>query len=134
MKWPDSMQWVLVGEMKPSFYLDEDVSPVYAQVLEKNGFVVTTTAQSGGTEKSDAAQLTHCIEKGAILITHNLPHFADLAGLVLASGGHYPGIIGIHQLDRLGRRRSIGDIAKRLLEYVKNKDSHEFQDTFQVIA
>ncbi len=119
--------------MKPSFYLDEDVSPVYAQVLEKSGFVVTTTAQSEGTGKSDTTQFAHCIEKRAILVTHNLPHFADLSNLVLASGGHHPGIIGMHQLDRHGRPRSIGNVAQQLLEYVKNKDSHEFQDTFQVI-
>jgi len=124
----------VVGEMKPAFYLDEDVSPVYSQVLERNGFAVSTTPQSGRTEKSDASQLTYCIEKGVILITHNLSHFAGLSGLVLASGGHHPGIIGIHQLDRHGCRRSIGDVAQRLLEYVKNRDSHEFHDTFQVIA
>ena len=120
--------------MKPSFYLDEDVSPVYGQVLEKNGFTVLTTAQSGRREKSDAVQLTYCIEKGSILITHNLSHFSDLSNLVLASGGHHSGIIGIHQLDRHHTPRGIGDVAQRLLEYVKNKDSHEFQDTFRVIA
>lgn len=120
--------------MKPSFYLDEDVSPVYAQVLEKNGFTVSTTAQLGRREKSDAAQLIYCIEKGAILITHNLSHFADLCELVLASGGHHLGIIGMHQLDRHGGLRRIGDVARRLLDYVKDKDSHEFRDTFQVIA
>jgi predicted nuclease of predicted toxin-antitoxin system len=125
---------VLVGEMKPSFYLDEDVSPVYAQVLEKNGFMVSTTAQSGRTEKSDAAQLTYCIEKGVILITHNLSHFRDLSDLVLASGGHHPGIIGINQLDRHGRLRGIGDVARRLLDYVKDNNSDEFRDRFQVIA
>lgn len=124
----------MAGEMKPSFYLDEDVSPVYAQVLEKNGFTVSTTAQSGRTEKSDAAQLTYCIQKGTILITHNLPHFADLSDLVLASKGHHPGIIGIHQLDRHGRPRRIGDVAQRLLDYVKDKDSDAFRDRFQVIA
>lgn len=122
----------MLGEMKPAFYLDEDVSPVYAQVLEKDGFAVSTTAQSGRTEKSDASQLTYCIEKGVILITHNLSHFAGLSNLVLASGGHHPGIIGMHQLDRHGHRRSINGVAQELLEYVKNKDSHEFQDTFQV--
>jgi len=120
--------------MKPSFYLDEDVSPVYGQVLEKNGFTVLTTAQSGRREKSDAVQLTYCIEKGSILITHNLSHFAALSDLVLASGGHHPGIIGIHQLDRHGTLRSISDVARRLLDYVNDKDSPEFQGTFQVIA
>lgn len=124
----------MVSEMKPAFYLDEDVSPVYAQVLEKSGFAVSTTAQSGRTEKNDAAQLTYCIEKGLILITHNLSHFADLSDLVLASGGHHSGIIGINQLDRHHIPRRIGDVAQRLLEYVKNKDLHEFQDNFQVIA
>ena len=124
----------MVCEMKPSFYLDEDVSPVYAQILEKNGFTVLTTAQSGRKEKSDAAQLTYCIEKGSILITHNLSHFADLSKLVLASRGHHSGIIGIHQLDRHGGLRGIGDVAQRLRDYVNDKDSHEFQDTFQVIV
>lgn len=122
----------MVGEMKPSFYLDEDVSPVYAQVLEKNDFAVSITAQLGRAEKSDAAQLTYCIEKNMVLITHNLKDFDPLSDLVLASGGHHPGIIGIHQLNRHGSIRGLSLVAERLLDYVNDKDS--FQDTFQVIA
>jgi len=120
--------------MKPSFYLDEDVSPVFVQVLEKEGFVAVTTVQSGKSGKSDAVQLTYCIEKGSILITHNLPDFSDLSNLVLTSGGYHCGIIGIHQLNRHGTQRKIGDVSKRLLEYINKKDSETFRNTFHVIT
>lgn len=134
-KLPANTQWVaVVDEMKPSFYLDEDVPPVYAQVLEKNGFLASTTAQLGRLGISDAAQLTYCIDKGFVLITHNLSHFRDLADLVLASGGHHPGVIGIHQVDRHGRAKGFGQVADRLIDYVKHKDPIDLRDTFQVIT
>jgi len=114
----------VLGEMKPSFYLDEDVSPVYAQVLEKNDFAVSITAQLGRAEKSDAAQLTYCIEKNMVLITHNLKDFDHLSDLVLASGGHHPGIIGINQLNSQGSIRGLSLVAEMLLDCVNDKDSH----------
>ena len=120
--------------MKPSFYLDEDVPPVYVQLLEKKEFSAITTIQAGKSGKSDAVQLTFCIEKRSILITHNLNDFSDLSNLVLTSGGHHCGIIGIHQLDRHGNQLKIGEVSKKLLEYIDKKDSDVFLDTFQVIA
>ncbi len=114
--------------------MDEDVASVYVAVLEKEGFATITTVQTGKSGKSDAVQLTYCIEKGSILITHNLADFSDLSSLVLTSGGHHCGIIGIHQLDRHGTQREIGDVSQKLLECIKNKDSDVFRDTFQVIA
>jgi predicted nuclease of predicted toxin-antitoxin system len=120
--------------MKPSLYLDEDVASVYVTMLEKQGFSTVATDQMGNSGKSDAIQLTYCIENGLVLITHNIADFSDLSKLVLTSGGHHCGIIGIHQLDRHRTRRTIGDISKRLLEHINGKDSNVFQDIFQVIA
>lgn len=123
----------VADEMRPSFYLDEDVSPVYAVELEKIGCEVSTATQSDRTGKSDADQLAYSIERGAVLITHNVKDFGKLSKLVLASGGHHPGIIGIHQLDRRGRPRRLNEAVRKLTEYVENKDSDELRDTFQVI-
>ena len=88
-----------MGEMQPSFYFDEDVSTVYAMVLEMHGFSVSTATQPGREGETDTAQLAHSIENGAVFITHNAKHFAKLANLVRVSGGHHPGIIVISQAD-----------------------------------
>jgi len=123
----------VTGEMQPSFCFDEDVCMVYAMGLEKQGFSVSTATQSGRKGEKDAVQLTHSIENGAVFITHNTKDFAKLAKLVLASGGHHPGIIAIPQVDRHKRQRRINDIATKLVEYLRDKNSDELRDTFQVI-
>lgn len=121
------------GEMQPSFYFDEDVSPVYATELEKRGYTVQTTAGMGRTQKSDVEQLRYAVRQNAVLVTHNLSHFVELTNLVLASGGHHPGVIGIPQVDRLGRQRRLNEVARKLINRVQDSNSDTFQDTFQVI-
>ena len=119
--------------MKPSFYLDEHIPPVYAMELEKRGFAVLLATQSDRREKSDEDQLTYAIEKQAVVITHNLDDFGRLAKLVITSGGHHPGIIGISELNRHRQPRRIGEVIRKLVGYLEGKDSQDLQDTFQVI-
>lgn len=119
--------------MRPSFYLDEHIPPVYAMELEKRGFVVLLATQSPRRGKFDDEQLTYAIEKQAVVITHNLRDFSRLSKLVLASGGHHPGIIGIRELDRHGSSRRLNEALRKLIKYVEDKDSDDLRDTFQVI-
>lgn len=123
----------MTDEMQPLLYFDEDVSIVYAMELEKHGFSVSTATQSSTKGEKDAVQLTHSIENGAVFVTHNTRDFAKLGRLVLASGGHHPGIVAIQQLDRHKRQRRVNDTATKLVEYLGDKDSEDLRDTFQVI-
>ena len=119
--------------MQPLIYFDEDVSVVYVTILEKHGFSILTTSQCEKKGQSDTAQLSYCLEKKAILVTHNISHFAELAKLVIKSGGHHPGIIAIHQLDRNKRARQINEIANKLVEYLKDRSYQDLIDAFQII-
>lgn len=118
--------------MQPPIYFDEDVSTVYAIILEKYGFTVSAASECGMKSQSDATQLAYCIENGAVLITHNVKDFAELVKLLFVSGGHHPGIVGINQIDRHKRQRKINDIATKLVEYLRDKNSDKLRDTFQV--
>jgi predicted nuclease of predicted toxin-antitoxin system len=119
--------------MQLSVYLDEDVSPVYAVVLKQHGLLVTDAAERDKKGESDVAQLAYCIENGALLITHNIKDFTELAKLLYLSGGHHPGIVGINQLDRDKRHRKINEIASKLAIYLANKLPDELRDTISVI-
>ena len=119
--------------MLPLIYMDEDVSTVYATMLEKYSYSVSTTEQCGKKGQSDAAQLAYSIDNGAVLVTHNIKHFGELHKLVFASGGHHAGIIGINQTGRDNRHRSINEITTKLVQYLENKNSDQLKDTFQVV-
>lgn len=119
--------------MQPLIHFDEDVATVYATILEKHGFSVLTTTRRGTKGQTDTAQLSYCVKNKAVLITHDMPHFAELAKLVLASGGHHPGIIAVYQLDRNKRARQINEVANKLVEYLKGRSPPDLIDTFQII-
>ena len=119
--------------MRPLIYMDEDVSTVYAMILEKQCYSVSTTEQCGKKGQSDAVQLAYSIENGAVLVTHNIKHFGELHKLVFASGGHHAGIIGINQTGRDKRHRGINEIATKLVQYLENKNPVQLKDTFHVI-
>jgi hypothetical protein len=75
------------------FYLDEDLSPVIADVLRRRGLDVSSAHEVGTTQLSDAQQLHHAAQAERVLVTRNLRDFVLLAHDYIARGQTHSGII-----------------------------------------
>jgi hypothetical protein len=81
-------------------FLDEDLaSAVLTQVLRKAGHDVQLPADVGLSGKTDAEVLRHTLTVGRVVLSRNYRDFEQLHLLVLASGGHHPGVL-VERFDR----------------------------------
>ena len=79
-------------------YLDEDsAAALLVALLQRAGHDVQTPADVGLLGKDDPIQLTHAIRNDRVLPTHNADDFEDLHDLIMAAGGHHPGILTVHK-------------------------------------
>lgn len=79
-------------------YLDEDaVAPALARILRQAGHDVQLPAAVGLLGKDDAVQLTHAVREDRILLTRNYCDYENLHNLIVAVGGHYPGMFIIRR-------------------------------------
>lgn len=79
-------------------YLDDDtVSSVLIQLLREAGHDVRLPIEIGVAGAHDALHLTKAAVDGRIVLTQNYDDFKKLHDLVLAVGGHYPGILVIRR-------------------------------------
>src|SRR5688500_17575195 len=75
-------------------YLDEDSSgPLLAQLLRKAGHDVESVLERGTTRDPDPVVLTYAIGQQRVFLSRNHRDFKPLLDLVIASGGHHPGIL-----------------------------------------
>jgi predicted nuclease of predicted toxin-antitoxin system len=101
-------------------YLDDDSTKgLLVRLLNRAGHDIRLPADIGAIGKSDAVQLTHAVLEDRVLITHNYDDFEELHNLVLAAGGHHPGVIVIRKdnnpkrdLDQKGIVRALGKLIK----------------------
>lgn len=77
----------------PTLYLDEDVNPMLANILNQRGFSVQTTKGCSMLGQSDEAQLNFAIQKGYIFFTHNIADLSQLAKEYGKRGKEHAGII-----------------------------------------
>jgi len=77
----------------PTLYLDEDVNPMLADILNQRGFFVQTTKGCSMRGRSDEAQLNFAIQKGCVFFTHNISDFNRLAKEYGKKGKDHTGII-----------------------------------------
>jgi predicted nuclease of predicted toxin-antitoxin system len=79
-------------------YLDEDLaSRQLAGVLTGAGHDVEVPVRIGRLGDSDPVQLAHAIRESRIMLTRNSNDFEELHDLILASGGHHPGILVVRR-------------------------------------
>ncbi len=79
--------------LNPTLYLDEDVNPMVADILNQRGFSVQTTKGCSMLGRFDAAQLNFAVQKGYIFFTHNVADFSQLAKEFGRKGKEHAGII-----------------------------------------
>ena len=79
-------------------YLDEDsAAALLVALLQRAGHDVQTPADVGLLGEDDPIQLTHAIRDARVCLTHNADDFEDLDDLIMAAGGHHPGILTVRK-------------------------------------
>jgi hypothetical protein len=79
-------------------YLDDDsVSAYLVRLLRQVGHDVRLPAEIGMAGQRDAVHLLHAVQEDRVCLSHNYDDFEALHNLVLAVGGHYPGILVIRK-------------------------------------
>lgn len=77
-----------------NMYLDDNrTDKSLAGLLRKAGHTVVIPADVGLSGRSDARHLEHAVRNGLVMLTADRRDFGDLHEVVLASGGHHPGIL-----------------------------------------
>ena len=74
-------------------YLDEDISPVIANVLRSRGYDVISSHEVNMNGKGDKEQLDYAIQNERVLLTFNARHFAPLIEEYYQKGKEHFGII-----------------------------------------
>jgi hypothetical protein len=102
-------------------HLDEDVDRRHlADALRREGFLVTTSFETGLNGSPDIAQLEYASSRNAIFLTANVGDFAILHREWLRAGRSHSGIIVTPQ-----QRFSIGEIVRRISRIVtRHRDTH----------
>jgi predicted nuclease of predicted toxin-antitoxin system len=79
-------------------YLDDDSAQhLLIRLLQNAGHDVIAPADVGMAGRKDPAHFTFAIRDGRVLLTHNYDDFELLHVLVLAAGGHHPGILVVRK-------------------------------------
>jgi predicted nuclease of predicted toxin-antitoxin system len=79
-------------------YLDDDSRHgILADLLRQAGHDVIDPGQADLAGENDPVHFAWTISQGRVLISKNHDDFLELHLLVLASGGHHPGVIMIRQ-------------------------------------
>lgn len=81
-------------------YLDDDVAfPHLLQALKKAGHDVQVPEDVGMVGEADSLHLAHAIKQYRVVLSRNYTDFENLHALVMACGGHHPGILLIRRDD-----------------------------------
>jgi predicted nuclease of predicted toxin-antitoxin system len=98
----------------PALYLDENVSPVVAQILASRKFDVLTACDAGMLRRSDPDQLAFAASVGRCLVSQNVADFVPVhaawmhakrehAGILLNVHDPKPSVLASKILKRLAR-------------------------------
>jgi predicted nuclease of predicted toxin-antitoxin system len=79
--------------MAIKLYLDEDVDPLLARVLQDRGVDCLSTRGSNNLGRSDSDQLTFAVSHGRAILTFNVKDFVQLSREYAIAGRHHSGII-----------------------------------------
>src|SRR5256885_342938 len=77
-----------------SFYLDDDIMDrQLLEMLRRAGHLVTAPNEIGMAGEYDPVHLKYAIENRLVMMTRNAGDFGRLHKLVIAAGGHHPGVL-----------------------------------------
>jgi uncharacterized protein DUF5615 len=90
-------------------YLDEDLSPVIAALLRKQGIDATTAQEVGNVQLDDGAQLAYAAREGRAIVTANVIDFIELAHSAVATNTEHAGIVLVPSSFRGDEFQAIAD-------------------------
>lgn len=77
-----------------NLYLDDNITDRRLMVqLRQAGHDVVIPTEAGQDGASDATHWAYAIHQNRILLTQDVNDFTDLHDLILAAGGHHPGLL-----------------------------------------
>lgn len=111
----------------PRFFTDEDIYAAVAPALRKAGLDAVGTPETGRLGESDESQLTFAAQKGRVLVTFNVAHFAARHAAWMQQGRHPAGIV-------VSSQRPIGDMLRRLIHLASACDSDALRDRLEYLG
>ncbi len=103
-------------------YLDDDsIAGILVTLLKKAGHDVQIPADAGIPGAKDPVHLTHAIQVGRVLLSHNHDDFKRLHVLIETAGGHHPGILIVRK-DNDKRDLKPPGIVKALANFLATGD------------
>ena len=105
--------------MRPSFLLDEQISPQVAELASKQGLNVRAVAASELAGLDDPAIFRKAVDEGRILVTYNIDDMSALLGDFLKEGAAVAGVVfvdirTIPPSDVVGLARGLVKLARKL--------------------
>ena len=96
-------------------YLDDDIAAaLLTQLLRQAGHDVQRPADVGTVGEDDSRHLTHAVREGRVLLSRNHDDFENLHDLVVAAGGHHPGILIVRKDNNPRRDLSFAGIVRAI--------------------
>ena len=104
-----------MGKIK--IYLDEDVRPIIAEILNERGYEAISTIKANMVGKTDKEQIEFAIKNQMAVLTHNIKDFVQLHKIYQRE--HY-GII-------LSEQIPLKPLLRRLLTFLSKTDAKEIK-------
>jgi hypothetical protein len=90
-------------------YLDEDLSPTIAVLLQQRGVDATSAHDVGNSQLQDRAQLEYATREGRAIVTRNVVDFLRLAHDAVAANTRHAGIVLVPASFRGNEYQEIAD-------------------------
>ena len=90
-------------------YLDEDLSPSFAELLRQRGIDATSALEAGNAQRDDRAQLEYATREGWAIVTANVVDFIQLAREAVATNAEHGGIVLVPSSFRGDEFQAIAD-------------------------
>ena len=109
------------------FFTDEDVYGATAVSLRNAGCHAVSTPEAGRLAESDESQLQWSADAGAVLVTFNVAHFANLHTKWMQQGRQHAGII-------VSQQRPIGDLLRRVVNLAETLDADSMHNRLEFLS
>jgi len=97
-------------------YLDEDLSPVIAELVRQQGLDATSALDVGNMQLDDRSQLAYATQQGRAIVTANVADFIELAHEAVATNSEHAGIVLVPSSFRGDEFQAIADAIFEALE------------------
>ncbi|MDO8671150.1 MAG: DUF5615 family PIN-like protein [Dehalococcoidia bacterium] len=109
-----------------ALYLDENVPPLIARLLQAEGYDVISAYEVGMPAQDDEEQLKYAASSGRAILTFNQKHFRPLYDQWWISGRSHSGIV----LSKEYKLEEIGDFVRLVRNLIVRSNSADMANSF----